>query len=448
MHIEFEIHPTATTSYEASVIEAVGPDFRYQLDIDFAILRRKLTKFDPVALDLLFIAACVYGVDKAVERLQNSEDGWTRDLSLAIPVQNPELWTNVEERLATCLSFLTGDRWGFTFSKANRSIYQPRRLKKRVRWNRIYSKSFSLFSGGLDSFIGAIDHLEGHPKLDLALIGHYEKHVKGPASDQNKLVDELRKHFPGRINQLQCRIGLTEPGAEHSYRSRSFLFLALGVLAAASVGPDIPVIMPENGPIAVNYPLIPSRRGSCSTRTAHPHFLACFQDVLDRAGVQHQVVNPYAFDTKGEMIENCKRQDIVKAHYALSRSCAKFGRKTYWPNTTAHQCGICVPCIFRRAALHKVGWDSEVFGYDFSADVSEEQYAKDAYADVRALTAFVQRNDDERTIRRELLSNGPLRAADVSKTVQLVQRMRDEVRVWLKAKACNRIKSNAGLVTA
>lgn len=447
MHIQAAIHPTATV-HEGSLIELQATAFAHQLDVDFTTLRRSLRRFDPIALDLLVIGACVYGIDKAVCRSIESADGWTCDLSVVIPVKHPDLWNTLSDELAECLGFLTGDNWLFRFELAGRDFIQPKKLKRRVRWRRIQATSISLFSGGMDSFIGCIDHLVDNPEATLALVGHYERHVAGPASDQDELADLLALHFPGRVTQLQCRIGLKKPGLEHSYRSRSFLFLALGVLAATSIGTDMPVVMPENGSIALNYPLTPSRHGSCSTRTAHPHFLRSIQGILQAAGLNHAIPNPYAFCTKGEMITACRDLPLLEASFQSSRSCAKFGHRAQWQIKTAHQCGVCVPCIFRRAALHKKGWDSETFGHDIAVDVPDAEYQENTYADLRALTVFIRRNNPPEVIRRELLCNGPIIPSEIQASVSLIERMRQEVRQWLLAKASKRIQEDAGLLVS
>ena len=61
---------------------------------------------------------------------------------------------------------------------------------------------------------------------------------------------------------------------ETTLRSRSFLFISMAVLVADSISQEMPVFIPENGTISLNFPLTPSRRSSCSTRTTHPHFLS------------------------------------------------------------------------------------------------------------------------------------------------------------------------------
>src|SRR5262249_25652186 len=142
---------------------------------------------------------------------------------------------------------------------------------------------------------------------------------------------------------------------ETTFRSRSLVFLGLAVYAASKVGVDVPVLIPENGPIALNVPLNPSRRGSCSTRTVHPQFLSMLGEALRGAGLGNPIRNPYEFKTKGEMVNECRAPELLEQIYTKSNSCGKAGRKTHWQNRKARACGGCIPRLFRRASLHAKG---------------------------------------------------------------------------------------------
>src|SRR5439155_7870317 len=173
------------------------------------------------------------------------------------------------------ISFLTGDVWKLTFRQAERQFQQRRKNRRKSPVGFPTTPVISLLSGGLDSFVGALNLLKKYPDQRLLFVSHYDRHVTGPASDQDRIRSFLAGKFVGRINQLQVRIGVVEADEddieqsgkhdfERSFRSRSLFFLGLGVYAAARVGDDVPIIIPENGPVALNLPLNPSRRGSCS----------------------------------------------------------------------------------------------------------------------------------------------------------------------------------------
>jgi len=300
----------------------------------------------------------------------------------------------------------------------------------------------SLFSGGLDSFIGAVDWLTQHGQEKLYLVGHYDRHVHGPASDQKALIPILIRYFPGRFSAIHAQIGLYKKGPDTNFRSRSLLFVALAFYIAERLGPEIPVIIPENGPIALNIPLTPTRRGSCSTRTAHPHFLFLLESILKRVGFEHEIQTPYESKTKGEMVAECRSQQALIAGYSTTVSCAKSGHTVWWQKRTAHGCGRCIPCLFRRAALHTVGLDDEDYGFDVC---DQNITADEIKEDLLALASFLRRSPNPRTIARELVSDGPLQLGQLHQSVDVITRMIQETKNFLSAKASARVKHLGGI---
>ena len=165
----------------------------------------------------------------------------------------------------------------------------------------------ALFSGGLDSLIGAIDALEaGRTPL---LISHAGE---GATSDaQTTIFDALKAHYPANAFQ-RLRLWMAFPDgfvrgttAENTTRGRSFLFFALGVFAGSGLDGPFTLNVPENGLIAVNVPLDPLRLGALSTRTTHPFYIARWNDALTALGIAGCIENPYWDKTKGEMVAAC-----------------------------------------------------------------------------------------------------------------------------------------------
>lgn len=413
----------------------------YVLDLQMSSLLDKSIRVPSMAVDLLFIASLVYAIDKIVERKTAAEDAWTRDLSVAIPVKNVDVWEPLAEGWSDCVSFLTGDRWDISFVPRRRKIDQ-RSIRKRRTPAPLHGDAVSLLSGGLDSFIGAIDWLSDNPSKRLVFVGHHDKHVAGPMGDQAALFQALEKQFPGRVGIVQVRAGVSAKAPETSFRSRSLIFLALGTYIAELLGPGSPVIIPENGPIALNIPLSASRRGSCSTRTVHPKFIQQINAIWNAAGLSHLVSNPYAFKTKGEMVRECRVPDLLKSAVNASVSCAKSGHHRWWHNRKADSCGRCVPCLFRRAALAAAGLDTQDYGYDvLSPGISD----KDRGEDVRTLMSFLCRNPGETAMARALMCNGTLPQEQLNASVDVVRRMMDEVRSWVATKGSAEIKDMAGI---
>ncbi|MBT62419.1 MAG: hypothetical protein CML13_04315 [Puniceicoccaceae bacterium] len=396
------------------------------LDVDGSALLKVSRSIPDRAQDFLTIAACIYAADKAVRR-KDQDDRWTREISIEIPVDNLSSWSSAREQLSDCVGFLTGDRWEISFYQTPLQLIQRRPRRRRVRFTRLSGDAVCLFSGGLDSLIGAIDWLERNPDKKLLLSGHYDGDVGGPKKDQCELKDLLISEYPNRFKLAQNRIGLSSGGVDTNFRSRSFLFLALGCYYAEILGENTPVLIPENGPIALNFPLTPARRGSCSTRTVHPYFIDSLNKVLISVGTSTPISNPYELATKGEMVSGCLNQQLLQAAYPKSRSCSKFGHTSSWDNTKAGSCGICVPCLFRRSSLHENGWDNQSYGRQFESFQNQLEMPNDPLA----LLAFLKQPLADREIASRLIGNGRLPFEKLPDYVDLVKRMRQEVLTWV-----------------
>lgn len=429
MNIRVTVDPKKTTKHEIAWIELrfAGQNGPVVIDVDGTSILKVCREIPPLGQDLLLIAAIVYAIDKAVDR-ELAEDRWTRDLNVVFPVQHPDTWMPAKKTLSRCLQFLTGDRWKVSFRMGESRLIRKRHRKRLKPIPKLMADAVCLFSGGLDSYIGAVDWLADHPQGRLLLCGHYDGNVPGPRLDQENLGRELAKVYGDRFERIETRVGLSSGSVDNNFRSRSFLFLALGVYYAALVGKNVPVLIPENGAIALNFPLTPSRRGALSTRTVHPGFIRVFNEVLSLVGLKHRIENPYALKTKGQMVTDCRKPKLLQRTYPLSRSCARFGRKQYWHDRSAKSCGACVPCLFRRASLLAAGWDDEKYGIDLSRYKRFDELP----TDVLALCAFVRRDHSAAEIERGLLANGSLTIRELPAYRDVVIRMREEVRQWMK----------------
>lgn len=405
-----------------------------QLDIEFSKLA-PLRNRNPRALDLLLIAATVYALDKLVAR-ESAPDCWTREFAVSIPVSDETAWDSVRDELSLSLSFLTGDVWPLQFTKLNTALVRPPRRQQSRFVKPLRGDAVCLFSGGLDSLVGAIDRLETNKDEKLLLVGHHDGDIAGPLSDQKRLLEQLQPTYKGRTSSVLVRVGHSPKGSDVTLRSRSLIFLALGVYAASALSPDMSLLIPENGTIAVNVPLTPSRRGSCSTRTTHPYFLKTFERVLGAVGLKNPLSNPLEWKTKGEVVSQCKNLTVLKRLAQLSVSCARRGHKRSWPDRTAKECGRCMPCIYRRASLHAIGRDDEKYGADIcKGQVDLSEHDKEAPNDVRACFSFLGRQPSKKEIETMLLTSGSLDVSRLPEYADLVIRAMNEIRALLRDKA-------------
>ena len=400
---------------------------------------------DSIPADFLLIASTVYTLDKLVKRTE-AEDGWTRRFDITIPVSSPDVWKLASTELNECVSFLTGDRWNFEFVKLSRQLFGKSSL---ARHSLPFFKpaAISLFSGGLDSLVGVIDWLVANPEKKLLLAGHHDKQMTGPFGDQKNLLPALRSAYPQRLHATLVRVGNDGESPEITLRGRSLVFIAVAVCVASAYKLKGPLLLPENGTIALNVPLSPSRRGSCSTRTAHPYYVAQLQKVLSLVGIGNVIVNPLLTKTKGEVVRGCLNQPLLSELCTTSVSCAKRGHKREWNNRSANGCGRCMPCIYRRAALHTAGLDSEKYGLDFcKGEVDFNATGERGPADLRACMSFLRNNYTTNHIQTLLLSNGILEIGKMDEYSGLVARAFDEIRQLIRDKARKDLQRMAGIV--
>lgn len=448
MKATLQISPTSVTSHEGAKIKLLlDGNVLSDLYFDFSTLLRAVPQPSETALDFLLVAATVYALDKLIPRT-DSQDGWQRSFEVEVPVRNATRWTANSAVANKCLSFLSGDSWKLSFGERSHPIVRRKRRKRRSKTlvRPVSGSRVSLFSGGLDSLIGAIDTLELTNEEPLCLVGHHDPNIGGVQKDQEQILKVLRKLYPNRCKPILVGVGHSGKSAEITMRSRSILFVALGMIVAAHLRDRTPLLIPENGTIALNVPLTPSRRGSCSTRTAHPHYLALLQNWLDGIGLVHPILNPLIHKTKGEAASQCLNQAALKETALLSSSCAKRGHTSSWVRRSAGSCGRCMPCIYRRAALHSIGMDSETYGNDVCAgevDVCDPN--TDAADDLRACLSFLRRNHPIESIAKMLIANGALPPKDAIPHASTVTRAMDEIRQLLRDKGNVAVRSLAGI---
>ena len=304
-----------------------------------------------IGVDLLVLAAHVYAADTRISRSSESQDQWTRKFRIVAPVSDTVKWTAATETLERMLNFLTGDIWKVSFRVRPQSFQELVPAHPRGTEPARYT-DVSLFSGGLDSLIGAIDLLNaGRGPL---LVSHAGEGATGHA--QRVLFEKLKSEYDESLVD-RLRLWMAYPsklvqgiGSEETTRGRSFLFFSAGVVACEGIDTVSVLRVPENGLIALNVPLDPLRLGALSTRTTHPFYMARWNDLLDTLGIRCRVENPYWSTTKGEMVANCANRALLSHLIPESISCSS-ASKARWLRLPTQHCGYCLPCIIRRAAI-------------------------------------------------------------------------------------------------
>lgn len=388
-------------------------------DIDDVLAETLGVSPDPVVRDLIRLAVAVYAADLRVPR-KRSDDRWTRDLTLYLPVSAPRLWSAARPVLLQLLDFLTGDRWEVQFRQIDAQGVAGSLAADPV-------DAVCLFSGGLDSLVGAIDLLAEGRRV--ALVSHHGL-GDGTKSIQKRVIAALREEFDDQIVHVPFYVhpdrGNTDEG-ENTMRARSVLFMAVGVGVASVMASGTALTVPENGLISLNVPLTGARTGSLSTRTTHPHYVELLRKLLAALKIGVGIVLPYRHMTKGEMLLQTRHRQLLTTTVPLTVSCSHPTVGRYAGTTPGNHCGYCVPCIIRLASLKAAGITDRVPDWDIItkplASTSERIH------DVRAFKISIERlrgTNPKHDVFR-ILRSGPIPAEEAGAFAGVYRRGMKEV---------------------
>lgn len=261
---------------DAIAMDVQGAAKNVNLRIDY-ISRTMLGNVPDLLIDLLEVAAYVYCADQRLvrgsDKLTNFGESWRRSLRFSIPVRQLEAWQDpdVQEILADTLGFLSDDSYEFDFRIAEapvqpRELYFPELLDTSAEHDEV-----ALFSGGVDSFAGAVNDIVTLGK-SVTLVGHYSS-TKVRAVQENLIQGLRQRGLDRRVSYIPVWVSNeNERAREFTQRTRSFLFACLGLVVARMSGKD-KFSFYENGVVSINPPLAGDVVGGRATRTTHPKVL-------------------------------------------------------------------------------------------------------------------------------------------------------------------------------
>ena len=435
------------TTYYTTTCFRKNRDYRLSIGIDIAfpdgngINTAAIIQLHPIAyfadktptisFSFLYFSAIVYAIDRAVKREDYSIDGWSREFDVDICIPDHEILRQHEADINSMLSFLTGDYWNGHFI-GNMSVKLPHYTGTTHFFDNI--TQVNLFSGGMDSLIGAIAYMGSKHSGRVFLASHYDSIMSGPLSDQKKLIRAFSSKYPNEFCTLfdNTAVMITpKVSKEMSCRSRSLMFISIALVVASFANCD--VVVPENGSVSLNYPLSASRRSSCSTRTTHPVFLKQLGTIVHGLGISSRIRNPYEKQTKGEMVQACVDKAFLLKIVALSNSCGKRKQHQFmYDNPAANHCGHCMPCMYRKAALLNEN-DHTTYGNQLSTLFKKRETKAELAYDFMAMLEYLKRNLKRDDIKRELRIAGMGNFDDLDEYVDLVFRTRAELSAMIRA---------------
>ena len=428
--LEFEELPESSTmKVQLPIVTSMG-SFRYGIQTLVNELRKLDIYPSETGFDAMIIGLMVYIADMRISRRKQSQDSWTREITLSIPVYNTQ-WQEYKKTLERMLRFLTGDIWTIEFCK--RGIEFSEKDKEEQRMSKY--KIASLFSGGMDSLIAAINYMEqGQPTLLVSHAG--ESRVRSWQTGLLRLLDADYPDIPHDNEYLWTSLGdieLPEADEDKNQRSRSFLFISIAIFAMSGTKNCNQLLMPENGLIALNIPLDCTRVGSHSTRTTHPFYLKLWNEISQNL-FGFSISNPYWNKTKGEMAAECLNKDELRAAIEKSFSCSSVNNTNIRSGHSQH-CGHCLPCIIRRAAIYHAFGDYDTSEYLYSNVSTIENNRGLIGEQLRSFQYAIQKLKQKPNARKVLIhKSGPLENDEeyLSELSEMYYRGLMEIDQWIQ----------------
>lgn len=371
----------ASAPEDALRLAVSGPDANLTVDIE-GLATNLIANIPPVLKDLVRVASYVIAADQAFKRGDTDRidlgDKWRRDLHFAIAVEKPDLWGSQEmiEALQSTLGFLSDDNYTFEFQPVTNR--EPEQLKFTGPdgepfvggWNDI--DVVQLFSGGMDSFGGAVQALaiDNHNPV---LVSH--RSASKTWKTQRELVGDLQTWSSrGAIPHVGIQVHKhdKELRKDRTQRSRSFLYAAMAGTVAHIIGHD-KIRFYENGVTSFNLPISPQIVGARATRTTHPKVLLGFSKIISLArGKAMAVENPFEIKTRAEVL------DVITGAGAASMlrhtvSCAH----VHHSSAMHPHCGVCSQCIDRRFSVLARGLDEQDPEDGYEVDLIKGDWKKD-----------------------------------------------------------------------
>jgi hypothetical protein len=126
--------------------------------------------------------------------------------------------------------------------------------------------------------------------------------------------------------------------------------------------------------------------------------------VLSELGLPYSIENPYWNKTKGEMAVECLNKDFLLKAIIESTSCSS-PQKARWLGQPSQHCGYCIPCLIRRAAIHKAyGLENDTTTYSIKF-ISEiiHSHAKGKGEQLRSFQVAIKRIQDNPKLKSMLI---------------------------------------------
>ena len=349
-------------------------------------------------LDLLELAAYIYCADRKSNRgskVAVEYHAWARSFHFVVKVRDYDFWkrSDVSACLSRALQFMTGDReYRFSFQPGHSTPRTGLFDDEKFQMENSQDLNVALFSGGLDSLAGVLNHLETTSE-QVCLVSHQSQ--TGTVRTQRQLVAALRDHYPGRVfhYKFECHLrGIR--AAEETQRSRAFLYTSIAFAIAQAYGQDGFRVY-ENGITGINFPRRADLAGARASRTTHPRTIYHLKQLFSLFGESEiQIHQPFLWKTKTDtlaLLRESRHPELIPSSVSCSKTFQNLGQATH--------CGGCSQCVDRRFAAYAAKADdideSGIYANDIiSTSISDREVKTTVVDYVRQAKDFSRWNED------------------------------------------------------
>ena len=349
-------------------------------------------------LDLLEVAAYVYCADRMSSRgskVAVEYQAWARSFHFVVKVRDHTFWSqsDVSACLSRALQFMTGDgEYSFSFQPGHSTPKTGLFDDEQFRMESSQDLDVALFSGGIDSLAGVLNHLETTNE-QVCLVSHQSQ--PGTVRTQRQLVEALKNHYPGRVSHYKFECHLKGIRAvEETQRSRAFLYTSIAFAIAQAYGQEGFSVY-ENGITGISFPRRADLAEARASRTTHPRAIYHLKQLFSLLGeCEMQIHLPFLWKTKTDtlaLLRAGQHPELIPSSVSCSKTFQNLGQATH--------CGGCSQCVDRRFAAYAAKADdiddSGIYANDIISTAISDREVKTTVLDyVRQAKDFSIWNED------------------------------------------------------
>lgn len=142
---------------------------------------------------------------------------------------------------------------------------------------------------------------------------------------------------------------------------------------------------------------------------------------MSKIGIKHQIINPYAYSTKREMVEQFKDIHSFCQNYHKTISCSHPCNGRWEGYSIPKNCGYCYPCLIRRSSLLDLDLENESYGIDILETSITKNSTEAKRSDLEdLLSSIISANEStDNELKRRIAMTGKLSSEEIERFLRL-----------------------------